>query len=167
MVHTVLPLLSPLSSLLLLLLLSVEIVREYRGDGKEISEQGTILCVNACIQWVRLTLYLCLSISMSLPLPLYLYLSTPESVEMATSLSNFGLACGPLGRTEEADEAFQKALRIHEAKNGPESMQVQRQCHTTAWSYRHKACCTPCLFFHHLSTDLRAAACMRGVYVAR
>ena len=33
-------------------------------------------------------------------------------------------ACGPLGRTAEAEEAFVKALRIHEEKNGPESMQV-------------------------------------------
>jgi hypothetical protein len=38
--------------------------------------------------------------------------------------SNYGLACGPLGKVEEAEEAFLKALRIHETNAGPESLQV-------------------------------------------
>jgi len=60
-----------------------------------------------------------------------------RSTEMATSLSNFGLACGPLGRSEEAEEAFMKALSIHESLNGPTCLQVGQTCHNIALLFRN------------------------------
>ena len=60
-----------------------------------------------------------------------------DSSEMATALSNYGLACGPLGRYEEAEEAFNKAMRIHEVKMGSESMQVGQTCHNLALLFRN------------------------------
>ena len=57
--------------------------------------------------------------------------------EMATALSNFGLACGPLGRHKDAQESFEQALRIHESNSGPNSLQAGQTCHNLALLFRN------------------------------
>ena len=78
-----------------------------------------------------------LSLSLALSLAVSLALLFSLSLSHTRTCSNYGLACGPLGKTQEAEEAFTKALRIHEDQMGPESLQVGQTCHNLALLFRN------------------------------